>query len=135
MTMTMTMMMMTMMTKKILQGDPLRTATTDAPLQEEVHNLVERAAAEDPGGVGGVEGGAEEQEAEEDAGADPRLRQLHEQGAEGERSWVQAELSDEDRGHKVELQQEHDLAPLHGGHLRAEGGNSNDGDSEGSGDF
>ena len=91
------------MTSIFLQGDSLRAATKDAPLQEEVHDLVERAAAEDPGSVGGIEGGAEEQEAEEDAGADPRLRQLHEQGAERQRSWVQAELSDEDRGHKVEL--------------------------------
>ena len=118
-------MTMAMMMTIFLQGDSLRAATEDAPLQEEVHDLVERASAEDPGRVGGVEGGAEEQEAEEDAGADPRLWQLHEPGPEGERSWVQAELSDEDRGHKVELQQEHDLASLHGGHLRAEGGNSN----------
>ena len=111
MTMTMTMM------NVYSQGDSLRAATEDAPLQEEVHDLVKRAAAEDPGGVGGVEGGAEEQEAEEDAGAHPRLWQLHEQGAEGQRSRVQAELSDEDRGHKVELQQEHDPPALHGGHL------------------
>ena len=110
-------MTMAMMMTIFLQGDSLRAATEDAPLQEEVHDLVERVAAEDPGSVGGVEGGAEEQEAEEDAGADPRLWQLHEPGAEGQRSWVQAELSDEDRGHEVELQQEHDPPPLHGRHL------------------
>ena len=106
-----------LVTKECLQGDALRAATADSPLQEEVHHLVERAAAEDPGRAGGVEGGAEEQEAEEDAGADPRLWQLHEPGAEGQRSWLQAQLSDEDRRHKVELQQEHDSPSLHGRHL------------------
>ena len=85
------------------QSDSLRAAPEDSPLQEEVHNLVERAPPQDPGRAGGVEGGAEEQEAEEDAGADPRLWQLHEPGAEGQRSWLQAQLSDEDRRHKVEL--------------------------------
>ena len=110
-------MTMAMMMTIFLQGDSLRAATEDAPLQEEVHDLVKRAAAEDPGGVGGVEGGAEEQEAEEDAGADPRLRELHEPRPEGQRPRLQAELSDEDRGHKVELQQEHDPSSLHGGNL------------------
>ena len=104
-----------------LQGDPLRAAAKDAPLQEEVHHLVARAPPQDSVGAGGLEGGAEEQEAEEDAGADPRLRQLHEPRPEGQRPRLQAELSDEDRGHKVELQQEHDPSSLHGGNLRREG--------------
>ena len=106
-----------LVTKECLQGDALRAATADSPLQEEVHHLVERTAAEDPGRAGGVEGGAEEQEAEEDAGVDPRLWQLHEQGPEGQRARLQVELVDPDRGHEVELQQEHDSPPLHGGHL------------------
>ena len=84
-------------TKHCLQGNALRAAAEDSPLQEEVHHLVERAAAEDPGRAGGVEGGAEEQEAEEDAGADPGFWQLHEPGPEGQRSWLQAQLSDQDR--------------------------------------
>ena len=106
-----------LVTKECLQGDALRAATADSPLQEEVHHLVERAPPQDSVGAGGFEGGAEEQEAEEDAGADPRLRQLHEPRPEGQRTRLQAELSDEDRGHKVELQQEHDPSSLHGGNL------------------
>ena len=99
------------------QSDSLRAAPEDSPLQEEVHNLVERAPPQDPGRAGGVEGGAAQQEAEEDPRADPRLWQLHEQGPEGQRARLQVELVDPDRGHEVELQQEHDSPPLHGRHL------------------
>jgi len=35
----------------------------------------------------------------------------------GQRARLQVELFDPDRGHEVELQQEHDSPPLHGGHL------------------
>ena len=73
------------------------------------------------GGAGGLQGGAAQQAAPQDAGDHPRLRELHEQGPAGERSGLQAEQPDEDSGHQVQLQQEHDPAPLHGRHLREEG--------------
>ena len=86
-----------------VQDHPLRAAAADPALQEEVQHLVSGGPAQGPGRPRGQQGGPAQQAASQDAGADPGLRELHEQGPAGQRGRVQAEQSHEDRGHQVQL--------------------------------
>jgi hypothetical protein len=68
-----------------------------------------------------VQGGPAQQATAQDAGDHPRVRELHEPRPARQRARIQAEQPHAHRRHQVQLQQEHDPAPLHGRHLREEG--------------